>query len=395
MKKRIAICCDGTWAGLDSQYPTNPVRLAKAILPADPRDGTVQITFHLDGVGTGRGTGTIARVTDRLLGGLFGSGLTETVAEAYRHLVFTYRPGDEIFLFGFSRGAFTARSLAGMIRNCGILARAHAGRIRDALALYRSEAPEDHPEGERALEFRATYSPDVLTSDSERDWRERARPGRDWSRAVPLRIAYVGVWDTVGSLGVPAQWSISGILNRRHRFHDTCLSSYVRAARHAVAIDERRRNFLPTLWDNVDELNGLGLAVPDAPYQQRWFPGVHAAVGGGRPDTGLASGALLWVMEGAERQGLAFDPSERAAFVAEADPLAPLTARDGPGSLGLRDLLRLMPVDREGPDRPRFIASETCRRWTVDPDYRPRPLRRVADWLDSQSGDSQADDLIA
>ncbi len=385
MKNRIAICCDGTWAGLDSRHPTNPLRLAKAILPADPRDGTVQITFHLDGVGTGRGTGRIARVTDRLLGGLFGSGLTETVAEAYRHLVFTYRPGDEIFLFGFSRGAFTARSLAGMIRNCGILARAHAERIDDALALYRSQLPADHPDGEQALDFRATYAPDVLTSDSERAWRERERPGQDWSRAVPLRLAYVGVWDTVGSLGVPAQWSISGLLNRRHRFHDTKLSSRVLAARHAVAIDERRRNFLPTLWDNVDALNGLGLADPDAPYQQRWFPGVHAAVGGGRPDTGLASGALLWVMEGAERQGLAVDPAARAAFAADADPLAPLTAHEGSRPLGLRDLLRFGPVDRKGPEEPRFVASATCQRWAADPDYRPRPLRDIRGWLDAHA----------
>ena len=103
MKKRIVICRDGTWKRLDSECPTNTVRLAKAVLPLDQEDGTVQIAFYLDG------TGTLARLSERLFGGLLGSGLAETVAEAYRFLVFTYRPGDEISAFGFSRGAYTAR----------------------------------------------------------------------------------------------------------------------------------------------------------------------------------------------------------------------------------------------------------------------------------------------
>jgi len=121
--KRIVIASDGTWSRLDAPHPTNVAKLAQAVLPQAP-DGVAQITCHLDGVGTGRGTGRLARGIDRMLGGLFGTGLTETIEEAYRFLVLTYAPGDEIYLFGFSRGAFSARSLAGLIRNCGILDRA-------------------------------------------------------------------------------------------------------------------------------------------------------------------------------------------------------------------------------------------------------------------------------
>ena len=120
--KRIVIACDGTWKRIDAPDPTNVARLAQAVLPVAP--GRVpQIVCHLDGVGTGQGTGRVSRALDRALGGAFGQGLMASVAAAYRFLVFTWAPGDEIQLFGFSRGAYTARSLAGLIRNVGILPR--------------------------------------------------------------------------------------------------------------------------------------------------------------------------------------------------------------------------------------------------------------------------------
>jgi uncharacterized protein (DUF2235 family) len=373
--KRIVICCDGTWQKLDAVHPTNVVRLARAVAPQAP-DGTVQIVFHLDGVGTGRGTGALAQRLDRALGGLMGHGLTETVAEAYRLLVFTYRPGDQIHIFGYSRGAYTARSLAGMIRNCGILARAHAGRVGEALDLYRSSAEQDHPDGERALAFRADYAPETVTGDDEIAWRREKRPGRDWSGAVPLRVCYIGVWDTVGSLGVPETWSVAGVVNRRHRFHDTCLSSRVLAARHAVAVDERRRNFQPSLWENVAKLND-GAGGPGAPYQQRWFPGVHGAVGGGGDDTSLSNDALLWVMEGAEGQGLVFDAEARARIAAERDPTGPLGASSKEKRGIGQAFMRMRPVDREGPEDADGLTPSVQARWRGDPGYRPRALARV------------------
>jgi hypothetical protein len=186
----------------------------------------------------------------------------------------------------------------------------------------------------------------------------------------------VGVWDTVGALGVPAGWTLAGVLNRRHRFHDTSLSSRTDAARHAVAIDERRRSFLPALWDNVTALNGQMPGHANAPFQQRWFPGVHGAVGGGGRDDRLAAGALLWVLEGAERQGLAVDPERRAALARSADPVgAPLDAGSGRSLLG--GLLALRPVDREGPAALDGVSIAAALRCQADPRYRPRPLDAV------------------
>ena len=145
--KRIVIACDGTWNRLDAERQTNVAKLAEAVLPAGP-DGVAQVVCHLDGVGSGRGTGRLARALDRALGGTMGFGLEATLAEAYRFLVFAYAPGDEIHLFGFSRGAYTARSLAGLIRNCGILERRHAEAIPLALALYRARTPEAGPDSD-------------------------------------------------------------------------------------------------------------------------------------------------------------------------------------------------------------------------------------------------------
>jgi uncharacterized protein (DUF2235 family) len=383
MGKRIVVCCDGTWQRLDGERPTNVVRLAKAVLPADA-EGRPQVVILLDGVGTGRGTTRFARACDRLLGGLTGLGLEDTLAEAYRQLVFAYRPGDEIHVFGYSRGAYTARSLAGMIRNCGILARAHADRVAEALALYRSGAEADKPDGERSRAFRAAHAPDVLTGDDERAWRERAQPRRDWSRAVPLRIRFLGVWDTVGALGVPERWTLASLVNRRHRFHDTCLSSRVEAARHAVAIDERRSTFEPALWDNVDELNA---SVVDRPYRQAWFPGVHAAVGGGGHDRALASGSLLWVMEGAADRGLAFDPEALAAAASEADPLGPL--EPGPARGAFARLIALGAEDRAGPLSARDVSGPARARWRRDPTYRPPTLSAVAADLEGEASPPQ------
>jgi uncharacterized protein (DUF2235 family) len=373
MVKRIVVCCDGTWQRLDSARPTNVVRLAKAVLPADAA-GRPQVVILIDGVGTGRGTTAMARAIDRLLGGLTGLGLEETLADAYRQLVFAYRPGDEIHVFGYSRGAYTARSLVGMIRNCGILARARADRVGEALALYRSTAAADRPDGARSLAFRAAHAPEVLTGDGELAWREAAQPARDWSSAVPLRISFLGVWDTVGALGVPERWTLASLVNRRHRFHDTCLSSRVAAARHAVAIDERRSSFEPTLWDNVDALNAW---AADLPYRQEWFPGVHAAVGGGGHDRSLASGALLWVMEGAAARGLAFDAGALAEAASEADPLGPLEPSPRRGLLAR--LLALGARDRDGPLSVRAVSAPARTRWHRDPGYRPPTLAAVAD----------------
>ena len=362
--KRIVIACDGTWNRLDAPCPTNVAKLAQAVLPKGP-DGVAQVVCHLDGVGTGRGTGLVARAADRVLGGLLGEGLMATIEAAYRFLVFAYAPGDEIQFFGFSRGAFTARSLAGLIRNCGILERGHAAAIPAALSLYRARSRETGPDSGAALAFRAAHAAHVTTGTAEAAW----RAAQGLPAGTPLALGYLGVWDTVGALGVPGHLALARRLNRGVRFHDTSLSGLVRAARHAVSIDERRRTFPPTLWDNLDAMNG----GEEGPYAQRWFPGDHGAVGGGGAVTALSDAALLWVAEGAAARGLSLDPAVVAAWREGCDCMGPLTA---PKPL-LRRILTLDSADRAGPSHLGELADAALTRWRRDPGYRPRPLRRV------------------
>jgi uncharacterized protein (DUF2235 family) len=176
------------------------------LLPQDD-NGREQRTFYHRGVGTNR--------WERIRGGVFGAGLSRDVRDAYRFLVQNYEPGDELFFFGFSRGAFTARSTAGFVRNCGILRRSQASRVDDAYSLYRSRSSTTHPRGIEASLFRRSYSHET-------------------------RIGFIGVWDTVGVLGIPLDGlRLVNLLNRRWQFHDTNLSTTVDAACQALAIDEQ------------------------------------------------------------------------------------------------------------------------------------------------------------
>ncbi len=375
--KRIVICCDGTWKRLDERHPTNVVRIAQAVMPQGP-DGAAQVVFHLDGVGTGRGTGRVARGLDRALGGMFGQGLMATVEAAHRFLIFNHAPGDEIYLFGFSRGAYMARSLAGLIRNCGILARGYAAMIPKALALYQARDERAHPDSIEACAFRARHGQPIWTSPADAMWRRRTSGGP----GARLDLRYLGIWDTVGALGVPRDLRIAPLLNRSLRFHDTRLSKGVGAARHAVAIDERRRGFPPTLWDNLDALNAQ--TGGEARYAQRWFPGDHGSVGGGGEVTALSHDALLWVAEGAAAVGLGLDPAALEGWRRGRDCMGPLraTRRDA----GLLDrALALAPADRSGPPSVADLAEAAVRRWHRDPLYRPAALRALGQTLATEA----------
>ncbi|MGY6025349.1 DUF2235 domain-containing protein [Streptomyces spinosirectus] len=266
MAKRLVACCDGTWNLADQPSKTNVTKLALSVLPVHA--GTEQRVYYQSGVGT--------HGWDRLPGGAFGWGLSGNVLAAYRFLVETYEPGDQLYLFGYSRGAFTARSLAGLIRNCGILRRDSASRIKDAWRLYRNRLEE--PAGTTSALFRRTY-------------------------AHETRIRCIGVWDTVGSLGIPVTWRLPliSLFNRRWAFHDTELSSWVDGAFQAIAIDERRRPFEPALWH---QQSGADAAQE---LKQVWFAGTHGDIGGGNKDTGLSDITLLWMVEQARRCGLEFD----------------------------------------------------------------------------------------
>jgi uncharacterized protein (DUF2235 family) len=277
MSKRLVVCCDGTWNTPDQSSPTNVSKLFNAI---DRTRGAPveQLATYERGVGT--------RPWERSIGGMFGFGLSGNVLAGYRFLIDHFTPAadnadgvdDEIFLFGFSRGAFTARSLGGLIRNSGLLRRAHVERVDEAYALYRSRSESTHPSSDAAERFRAAY-------------------------AHTPRIRFIGVWDTVGALGIPAdRLRLLRLFNRRWEFHDTQLSRSVDHAYHAVSIDERRGPFRPTMWIQNDRPG-------DQVVEQVWFAGVHSDVGGGERDPSLSELALHWMAGRAAACGLVLAPS--------------------------------------------------------------------------------------
>ena len=201
---------------------------------------------------------------DRVVGGAFGEGLVTNILDCYRFLVNNYVPGDELYFFGFSRGAYTVRSLAGLIRNSGLLELEHAGLESEAFSLYRDRDPDKHPNSDSARAFREQYAHDV-------------------------RITCIGVWDTVGALGIPVSL-FKKFTHRRHAFHDVTLSSRIENAFHALAIDERRKPFAPSLWEQpVEDMFKTWL-------EQAWFAGVHSNVGGGYPDAGLSDQSFRWMI---------------------------------------------------------------------------------------------------
>ena len=312
--KRIAIFCDGTWNRSDARTPTHVVRLAQAVRPT-ARDGTTQVVHYLPGVGIGQGVTRLSRWLDRFMGGALGWGLDDRILDAYRNLIFTYEPGDQIYIFGFSRGAYTARSLAGLIRTAGIPPSNCTDRIPEAMAMYRArEGRTSRPDSEQSLHKRAALSPDTATSDADLDWR-RAR-GLD---STLLQITYLGVWDTVGALGLPSFLGlVARVFNAHYAFHDADLSRSVGAARHAVAIDERRRHFPPALWANLDVLNEE-VTGPTSLYQQLWFAGNHGIVGGSGRVPALSAFPTAWIVAGAQERDLDFDARRLSPLLMLAD----------------------------------------------------------------------------
>lgn len=380
--KRLVFCFDGTWNRLEAPHPTNVVTTAQSV---DPLDGhRAQLIYYDDGVGTGFG--------QKLLGGAMGLGMVTNLAQAYRFLIFNYSPGDEIYVFGFSRGAFTARSFIGLLRTCGVLRRADAARVSEAITLYRSRSPDTDPDSDMMREWRLGHAPQVIVHPDEAAW--RATRSHDGKEAAPLlQVAYLGVWDTVGSLGIPLRfrWWFDPA-NRRFAFHDTRITSFVASARHALAIDERRRDFQPTLWTNADKLNeAAGVASDDelAPYQQKWFPGTHGSVGGGGPVRGLSDQALDWVLSGARRVGLKLDASPTSRIYSlkpsHRDPVDNVP----PGFSLAGWVMGLFPADRTGPAHLYELSMSARRRYLEGPEnlpggcsWRPGALKGVAADLD-------------
>jgi uncharacterized protein (DUF2235 family) len=358
--KRIVLCCDGTWNKADQESngvpcPTNVVKLGYRIAKRDAK-GTAQILYYDQGVGTGN-------PVDRFSGGAFGDGLEDNIHDAYRFLVANYEEGDELYLFGFSRGAFTARSIVGMVRKCGILGRAYVRHYKEATELYHNN---DHPQDPGPIKFREQY---CLYGNKDID------------------VRFMGVWDTVGALGIPLR-GLRWLTRREYQFHDTELSGTVKEAYHALAIDEHRGSFDPAIWDYKPK---------DWQHiEQVWFCGAHSDVGGGYAEAQLSDIPLQWMMGKAEAAGLFLDQD-----AIKANPISPSAvgkihdsktgfynvAPDFNRHIGKTKRTDTSP---EVDDPTQSLHPSVLERWDADESYRPKPLveyfKRIHDKRASESG---------
>jgi uncharacterized protein (DUF2235 family) len=289
MPTNIVLCSDGTGNSTIKNRGSNVYKLYEAVDLETPPGECPQVAFYDDGVGTG------SLKLLRIIGGAFGYGFARNVRDLYTQLCRAYRPHDRIYLFGFSRGAYTVRALAGMIATCGIvdadtLSERDLGRaIREAYAVYRRR-----------------YRPERWHADATRRAEEFRRRRRVHQPGDPVRIAFMGVWDTVGAVGLPDDawlkkvlWVLTGF--RIPWFKHYHLGDIVDRACHALALDDERQTFHPVLWD---ERSASG--EPDPRLDQVWFAGVHSNVGGGYPKQGMSLVALHWMMRQAGAVGLRF-----------------------------------------------------------------------------------------
>lgn len=321
--KRLIVCCDGTWNQPDNEHITNIEKIARTA-QSDPSEtgGVFQLVYYINGVGGG------GYEADRLLGGAMGMGLFHNVIASYRFLAQNFEPGDEIFIFGFSRGAYTARSLAGMIEGVGLITKTALvqERLPYAVHLYQGKKLSAGAFGESNEEFKGDHCHPSEVSE----------------------VTFLGVFDTVGALGV------AGMEPHTPRFHNISLGNRVRRARHALAIDETRLKFEPTFWElppiaapnpkaatspeaaEKDAMDATAqaaaaeeLAAQDAArsndhprVKQVWFEGAHSDVGGGYGETGLSDTTLLWMAKEAWAAGLVFDANLLNTYVnSGSDPI--------------------------------------------------------------------------
>ena len=357
MNKSLVLCCDGTWNTADQVTKngevcvTNVLKLASRVAKEKNAGVALQIIYYDQGVGT-------HDAFDRIAGGAFGEGLEDNINDGYRFLVANFEPGDDIYLFGFSRGAYTARSIAGMIRRCGILRRDAVRQYPRAKELYRSGIAADDP---NAVAFRGQNAIEDVT---------------------PIKC--IGVWDTVGALGIPLR-AFGAWNQRKYQFIDTKLSPTVAFAFHALAVDEHRDPFIPTLWQPT---KAQGQVV-----EQAWFAGAHSDVGGGYEEAGLSDIALEWMMACARRASLEFDTKVITALGTK-----PAYKQEVHDSLSAAYKLTFNRTDREIGDASsggtEYFHRSVVERWRDVLTYRPAPLQRYANRLNALASGSLGVDQL-
>lgn len=382
-KKRLAVFLDGTWNTPESK--TSVYRLFQAASVGMAPDGIEQRTFYRTGVGT--------RLLEKFRGGIFGVGLSRNVLDAYRWLVDNYADDDDIYLFGFSRGAYTARSLGGVIVRCGLL--------KHNASLTPDEIYDRYRAGK---EVEAIYELEHIHSTRKRPLTDVELQLLRDSRRV--KIHALAVWDTVGALGVP--WTAAPLVGAgAFYFHNTNPSIIYEHVFHALAIDEHREPYKPTFWTRFtpkekDPMNDPHVPPPN--IEQRWFVGAHANVGGGYENDRLSQLPLTWMQQSVAALGLSFS----SWFPARADDIdAAPTDSFGEFMKGAYKIIRLgrryyRPIGAASREVKRAwstsindtIDGSVFAKWRKDSSYRPPNLK---DWaalkgvdLGVVNGDQQA-----
>ncbi len=289
-KKRLALFLDGTWNQVSDN--TNVWRF-RALFASRGADGCEQRAYYSTGLGTKFG--------ERVRGGMFGWGIDIAITSAYEWLIENYEPGDEIFIFGFSRGAYTARSLSGFASKCGLLRNGAPLGVNQLYKRYR------RPQQRTIRDLISARDEGKTDFSFEEAWMLQ------YSQAAPIK--FLGVFDTVGALGVPFPL-VRRLRGSAYPFLNTGLRQNNEFAFHALAIDEHRKAFSPTLWTNQGATSAKPRPIERT--EQRWFVGAHANIGGGCFDDPLASLPFAWLERKATALGLTF----RTGFSAEANAVS-------------------------------------------------------------------------
>jgi uncharacterized protein (DUF2235 family) len=339
--KVIAVFSDGTGNSAAKVLRTNVWRLYQALDTSEPTPGTKaqgarrQITYYDDGVGTSSFRPLA------LLGGAFGWGLKRNVLDLYTFLCRNYKEGDEIYAFGFSRGAFTIRILAGLLTKEGLLSCAPgcteeelARNAPDAYRAYRRDLTQRSRKGRFKLwvlhVFLLRMVRDTAIRAWRRFWHQKTYDEIEKKEMPNDAIAFVGVWDTVAAYGTPFAELTHGIDNWVWPLSmpDRKLSKKVKKACHALALDDERDTFHPLLWSEIEEQELIDKKeVSEGRLKQVWFAGMHSDVGGGYAEDGLAHVALEWMMQEAAAAGtvgLRYDRDKTDHLARECNPLGPL-----------------------------------------------------------------------
>lgn len=361
--KNIIICCDGTNNKLEGDL-TNVVRLFQVSIQNEQ-----QAAFYDPGVGTmaspNEKTG-LGKRWSMAKGLAFGAGLDDNVFEAYRYLMNTYKPGDKVFLFGFSRGAFTVRVLAGMLHGVGLLSAGSDNMLPYVWSHYLGIRILPHNATQREIDAAKKYDADTSLLRA--------------SFTRPCPVAFLGLWDTVGSVGM---------YNANQAFPFTYANPSVAVVRHAVSLDERRAGFR----SNVFKTDSTKLPGTDRPRVMNvWFPGVHSDIGGGYPweESGLAMVTFQWMVREAQKFGLLVDQEKHAALLTGCKPDP--TAKIHESLTGAWKAIEYIPARRFNwvtaktewrykPNKPRelnvaevFLHRSILDRRQARPEYRPPSL---------------------